>query len=81
MKDNLLVWEKILKNESPFQLPQIRVERISINEKKQKQKKQTNKKTKKDVSYKLKFFDSTRFMASLLSNLVNNLAGGIHPIK
>ena len=36
---------------------------------------------KNNLSYKLKFIESTRFMASLLSNLVNNLAEGIHPIK
>ena len=30
------------------------------------------------ISYKIKFIDSARFMASLLSNLVNNLAEGIH---
>ena len=31
--------------------------------------------------YKIKFIDSTRFMAGLLSNLVDNLAEGIHKIK
>ena len=30
------------------------------------------------VSYKIKFIDSARFMASSLLNLVNNLAEGIH---
>ena len=33
----------------------------------------------KTISYKLKFF--VRFMASSLSNLVNDLAKGIHKIK
>ena len=30
------------------------------------------------ISYKIKFVDSARFMASSLSNLVDNLAEGIH---
>ena len=33
------------------------------------------------ISYKIKFIDSARFMVSSLSNLVNNLAEGIHKIK
>ena len=33
------------------------------------------------VSYKIKLIDSAIFMASLLSNLVDNLAKGIHKIK
>ena len=33
------------------------------------------------ISYKIKFTDSARFMPSSLSNLVNNLAEGIHKIK
>ena len=32
-------------------------------------------------SYKIKFIDSARFMATSLSNLVNNLTEGIHKIK
>ena len=36
---------------------------------------------KKTISYKLQFLDSTRFMASSLLNLVNNLTKGIHKIK
>ena len=35
----------------------------------------------KNISYILKLIDSTRFMASSLSNLVNNLSEGIHRIK
>ena len=34
----------------------------------------------KTISYRLQFTDSTRFIASLLSNLVDNLAEGIHKI-
>ena len=33
------------------------------------------------ISYKIKFTDSARFMASSLSNLVDNIAEGIHKIK
>ena len=35
----------------------------------------------KTISYRLQFIDSARFMVSSLSNLVNNLAEGIHKIK
>ena len=35
----------------------------------------------KYISYILQFIDSTRFMTSLLSNLVNNLSEGILRIK
>ena len=35
----------------------------------------------KTISYKVKFIDSARFMVSSLSNLVDNLAKGIHEIK
>ena len=35
----------------------------------------------KNISYILQFLDSARFMASLLSNLVNNLFEGINGIK
>ena len=33
------------------------------------------------ISYKIKLIDSVRFMASSLSNLVDDLAEGIHRIK
>ena len=33
------------------------------------------------ISYKIKFVNSVRFMAISLSNLVDNLAEGIHKIK
>ena len=35
----------------------------------------------KNISHKSQFIDSARFMASLLSNLVDNLSEGIHRIK
>ena len=35
----------------------------------------------KTISYILQFTDSTRFMATSLSNLVKNLSEGIHRIK
>ena len=35
----------------------------------------------KNISYKLRLIDSIRFMASSLSNLVNNLSEGIHKVK
>ena len=38
-------------------------------------------KLQKNISYILKFIDCTRFMASLASNLVNNLYGDIYRIK
>ena len=34
-----------------------------------------------NIPYKIKFIDSARFVASSLSNLVDNLAEGIHKIK
>ena len=39
------------------------------------------KKLQKNISYILQLIDSARFMASTLSNLVNNLSEGIHTIK
>ena len=33
------------------------------------------------MSYRIQFLESARFMARLLSNIVNNLAEGIHKIK
>ena len=35
----------------------------------------------KNISYILQIIDSRRFMASSLSNLVNNLSEGIHRIE
>ena len=40
-----------------------------------------NGKKNKNKSYILQFIDSTRSMASSLSNLVNNFSEGIHRIK
>ena len=36
------------------------------------------KKLQKNISYTLQFINTARFMASSLSNLVNNLSEGIH---
>ena len=36
---------------------------------------------KKNICYILQFIDNTKFMASSLSNLVNNLSEEIHRIK
>ena len=33
------------------------------------------------ISYKIRFINSTRLMASLLSNLVDNIVEGIYEIK
>ena len=40
-----------------------------------------DKKLQKNISYALLFIDSARFLASSLSNLVNNLSEGVHRIK
>ena len=55
--------------------------RFSSNRKKVTRVDENVKQTTKTISYSLQFMDSARFMASLLSNLVNNLAEGIHRIK
>ena len=39
------------------------------------------KKPTKTISYRLQFIDSARFIGTLLPNLVDNLAEGIHKIK
>ena len=39
------------------------------------------KKLPKNINFRLQFIDSARFMASSLSNLVNNLSEGIQKIK
>ena len=38
-------------------------------------------KNTKAISYRLQFIDSTKFMASSLANVINNLAEGIHEVK
>ena len=35
----------------------------------------------KNICYKLEFIDSARFVASLISSLVNNPVEGIHRVK
>ena len=35
----------------------------------------------KNITFRLQLIDSARFMVTSLSNLVNNLSGGIHKIK
>ena len=39
------------------------------------------KKLPKNINFRLQFIDRARFMASSLSNLVNNLSEGIQKIK
>ena len=39
------------------------------------------KKSQETISYRLQFINTVRFMESLLSNLINNLAEGIHKNK
>ena len=39
------------------------------------------KELQKNISYRLRFINKTRFTASTLSNLADNLAEGIHEIK
>ena len=41
----------------------------------------TNEEIKKNISCKLKLVENVRFMASLLLNLVDKLAEGIHKVK
>ena len=63
---------KHCKIQNPFRVPiEKEVTRIDKN----------GKVITKSISYTLQFIDSARFMASSLSNLVNNLSEGIHGIK
>ena len=63
---------KTLKNTKPFQFQEKKeIRKIDEN----------NKDNVTTISYKIQFIDSARIMASSLSNLVNNLAEGIHKIK
>ena len=43
--------------------------------------KRIEKEITKTISYRLQFIDSVTFIASSLSNFLNNLAEGIHKIK
>ena len=54
-----------------------------LNQKKKKIKRidKNGEKLTKNISHELQIIDSTGFMGSLLSNLVNNLSEGIHIIK
>ena len=62
----------MLKNVLPFQFQQKKnLEELVKMEKK----------LQKNISYRLKLIDSARFIASLLSNLLNNFAEGIHKSK
>ena len=75
MEKNLIVEEKILKKNKTFSTL------ITIT-KKVKRTDKNGEQTTKSLSYKLQFIDdSARFMASLLLNLVDNLAEGIYKIK
>ena len=68
---NLHVLEKTRKKNYLFSSKEKKVTRIDKN----------GEKVTKNISYILQFIDSARFMASLLSILVNNLYEGIHRIK
>ena len=70
LRDNLKVLGKIQKN--TFSIP---IEKEVTNTDKD------GNETVATISQKIKFIDSTRFMATLLSNLVDNLTEGIHKIK
>ena len=54
---------------------------FNFNKKIQLKKQNKNREFTKTLSYKFTFIDGTRFMTSSLSNLVDNLAHGIHKIK
>ena len=71
MKNNLLVYKKILKNTLTFLFP-IEKEVLRINK--------DWKEIANIISYTLKFIDSTRFMGSSSSNIVDGPAEGIHRI-
>ena len=60
------------KNDSSFSAPrETEVRRIDKG----------GKESTKNISYRLQFIDSAKFTESSLSNLVNNIAEGIHRIK
>ena len=72
MTKNLLVWENMLKNTQPFQFQYKKNLQKLIKK---------GEEITKTTSYRLQFIDSVKFMASLLSSLVNNDAKRIHKIK
>ena len=72
MTDNLNVLGKIQKSKKLFFAP---IEKEVTNIDKDRNESVVT------ISYKVKSIDSARFMASSLSNLVDNIAEGIHKIK
>ena len=70
-REILFVYENMVKNTQFFSQWQKDLLRIDRN----------RKEISKTISYKLQFIDSARFKASLLPNLVDNLAEGIHKVK
>ena len=71
-RENLHVLEKIQKSTRIFLLQQ---------KKKLQKRDKTGNENVITTSYKIKFIDSARFMATSLSNHVDNLTEGIHRIK
>ena len=70
---NLTVLQKIVKSMcKTFSVP-IKRELVRID--------REGNKTTEFISYKIKFIDSMRFMATSLSNLIDNLTGEIHKLK
>ena len=72
LKDNLKDSEKTKKSIKLF-FAQIKNEIIKIDK--------DDNETVETISYKIKFIDSSRFMVSSLSILVDNFTEGIHKIK
>ena len=72
LRENLNVLEKIQKSTRTFLLQW---------KKKLQKRDKTGNENVITISYKIKFIDSARFMATSLSNHVDNLTEGIHRIK
>ena len=72
LRENLNVLEKIQKSTKTFLLQW---------KKKLQKRDKTGNENVITISYKIKFIDSARFMATSLSNHVDNLTEGIHRIK
>ena len=66
--------EKILRNKKTFSFSEVKKKKLKKSGK-------SGEEIAKPISYKTKFFDSARFMASPLSNLVDNLAEEIYKTK